>query len=163
MNTTMTNGIEHATEELWGGLTKNTAMIVSFVGAVMAICAAVYVFMVPNERLGRGVVTLFALFTILIACAYVYTTHCVREGKCYAWSYVYSGLCLAMGVLSMIYAFTSKVVTPAFTYPNSVSAVNQRFSDGSTRSPALGSVSHSSNGSVKSVGKKKKKLRRRIR
>lgn len=99
-------------------------MVLSLIGAILSVCAAIYVFAFPSERLGRGVVTLFALFTILIACAYLYTTHCVRDGKCIALSYVYAGLTLGMGILSVIYAFNTGTVTPAFVYPNTQESFN---------------------------------------
>jgi ABC-type Fe3+-siderophore transport system permease subunit len=117
-------------------LTKNSAMAVSSIGAMLAISAAVYVFIFPNEQLGRGVVTLFALFTVLIACAYVYTTFCVREGKCIAWSYVYAGLTLVMGILSVVYAYMSRIVTPAFLYPNSEETLKRFISSDFMYSPA---------------------------
>lgn len=106
-------------------VTKNTSMVLSLIGTIMSVCAAIYVFAFPNEQIGRGVVTLFALFTILIACAYLYSTHCVREGKCIALSYVYAGLTLGMGILSVVYAYNSGTVTPAFVYPNTEASMTQ--------------------------------------
>lgn len=132
-------------------LTKNTAMVMSLVGAILSVGAAIYVFAFPNEKLGRGVVTLFALFTILIACAYLYTTHCVREGKCIALSYVYSVLTLGMGILSVVYAFTSGTVTPAFVYPNSPAAVEQMTSETVFDSPMVYNMVASPAASVMSV------------
>ena len=151
-------------DNMWGTMTKNSAMVISSIGAILAVGAAVYVFVFPNEKLGRGVVTMFALFTILIACAYVYTTNCVREGKCYVWSYVYAFLTLAMGILSVVYACTSKVITPPFVYPNTQHSIN-RFLDSekfmaSPADPAPNFAPISSPAtSVKSVSIKKKKKR----
>ena len=163
----MPNSSEQQMDDMWNGLTKNTAMIVSLVGAVLAIAAAVYVFVFPNEKLGRGVVTLFALFTILIACASVYTTHCVRDGKCYAWSWVYASLTLVMGVLSLIYAFTNNVTTSSADVGYLMDNVYSQpaFAATSSSRPASPAASVRSAKSGRSASKSspkktKKKLRR---
>ena len=148
-------------EKVWGAMTKNSAMVISSIGAILAVGAAVYVFAFPNEKLGRGVVTMFALFTILIACAYVYTTNCVREGKCYVWSYVYAFLTLAMGILSVVYACTSKVITPAFVYPNSQQTIN-RFMDGDRFMVSPAEPAPSPAASVKSASMKQQKKKKRV-
>lgn len=98
---------------------------VAAIGAAVSLAAVIFCVVYPNSRLGRGVVVMLSLVTVLLATSAVFSTRCAYYGNCEVWAYVLGFVTLGLGVLNLYYAFTMRMTYDAYVAYNAMYALDE--------------------------------------
>jgi uncharacterized membrane protein HdeD (DUF308 family) len=87
---------------------SNGSIFLAIVGGIISTTAAIFCIVFPNTKIGRGIVTLIAVITLLVASSAISSSQYKYYSKSNLWSFILGIISLCLGFLNLYYAYNMR-------------------------------------------------------